>query len=110
MFLRTRMYFMLRKIDKAFYAEEFENDDSAYPKLMQYIFAKPSRKKIVYALADVDAVCIDKNDDGTFEMIRGSRSHIYLLERSEICMNRAMAFLSGVGVTLVAEGIIRHFF
>ena len=104
--LRFKMYFLLRKIDRALDEEEL-GDESAYPQLMKTLRLKKNRRALL-ALRDVDAIVIDYGDNGFFEIGRGSRSRIYFLERSELWVNRIMAFLSGVATAVIVEWLIRH--
>lgn len=109
MFLRSRMFFLLKRIDRAFTADE-SGDDDAYPRLMQYLYSRPSLKPVIYALAEVDAVRIDEGDNGHYDLSRGNRSRLYFLERSELWVNRILAFIAGIGATLFTELIIRNVF
>lgn len=98
--LRFRMYRLLTKM----------LDAERSGKTMLSACNLPKDKEILSALQEANCIEI-KYADNTIRFIRrGEKPYLYLVERSELLVNRIISFILGIASTLLVETAIKILF
>ena len=98
--LRFRMYRLLTKM----------LDAERSGKTMLSACNLPKDKGILFALQEVNCIEIDYADNKIWFIRRGEKPYLYLIERSELLVNRIISFILGIASTLIVEAAIRILF
>nr|DAU39047.1 MAG TPA: hypothetical protein [Caudoviricetes sp.] len=98
--LRYKMYRLLTKM----------LDAERSGKTMLSACNLPKDKGILFALQEVNCIEIDYADNKIWFIRRGEKPYLYLIERSELLVNRIISFILGIASTLIVEAAIRILF
>ena len=98
--LRYKMYRLLAKM----------LDAERSGKTMLSACNLPKDEEILSALQEANCIKIDYADDRIWFIMRGEKPRLYLIERSELWVNRIISFILGIASTLIVEAAIRILF
>lgn len=98
--LRFRMYRLLTKM----------LDAERSGKTMLSACNLPKDEEILSALQEANCIKIDYADNKIWFIRRGEKPYLYLIERSELLVNRIISFILGIASTLIVEAAIRILF
>lgn len=98
--LRYKMYRLLTKM----------LDAERSGKTMLSACNLPKDEEILSALQEANCIKIDYADDRIWFIMRGEKPRLYLIERSELLVNRIISFILGIASTLIVEAAIRILF
>ena len=104
MFLRIRMYLLLRKLNNEF---SKSNSDLISGSDLKSLSLSEKDFRTLKALAAVNAVDLDEGDDKICAVGKSDGEITYLLERSELWFNRIASFILGIITAVVIEWLIR---
>lgn len=102
--IRFKMFRMLSALDYLFTL----NEGFLSGELIEPFISSEKQRYILYRLRDAECVNLKIYDKEIKAITRGTRTTLYLLERTEIWANRFFSFVSGALATLLADWLIRH--
>ncbi len=100
--MRIKMRFCLNKIEKQCFNDEtgvISGDD------INKLCSTPKKLKVLLALEASECICITWADGYNHPLCirEGKRASLYVLERSEIWLNRFLGFIAGILTTILAD-------
>lgn len=98
--LRYKMYRLLTKM----------LDAERSGKTMLSACNLPKDKEILSALQEANCIEIEYADNTIWFIHHGQKPRLYLIERSELWVNRIISFILGIASTLLVEAAIKILF
>lgn len=103
-FMRIKMRHCLNMLETLWY----KNNDCIAGEATIYFSSTKSRLKTLRALDSAQCVSLSYADNSNrpFMICPGERSSLYVLERSELWLNRVISFIAGILTSVAAHYII----
>ena len=104
LFMRIKMHHCLNKLETLWY----ENNDCIVGETAMYFSRTKSKLKTLHALHSAECVSLSYADNSSrpFMICPGERSSLYVLERSELWLNRFISFIAGIFTSVAAHYVI----